>query len=64
MSLGTVLAIKNPNYGSFKYKNPTSYVTYHGEVVGEAPIEQRYVPARHKLNITTSVELKAGKFII
>lgn len=64
LSLGTVVAIENPNYGSFKYKNTTSYVTYHGEVVGEAPIEQRYVPARHKLNITTSVELKAGKLLI
>ncbi|KAK7837017.1 hypothetical protein CFP56_021770 [Quercus suber] len=49
LSLGTVVAIENPNYGSFKYKNTTSYVTYHGEVVGEAPIEQRYVRARHKL---------------
>ena len=53
-----------PKLWKLQYRNTTSYVTYHGEVVGEAPIEQRYAPARHNLNITTSVELKAGKLRI
>ncbi|GMY09914.1 late embryogenesis abundant protein [Fagus crenata] len=63
LTLGTIIAIENPNYGAFTFKNTTSYVHYHGDVVGEAPIEHRFVPARHKLNVTTAVHLMAGKLL-
>ncbi|XP_059450817.1 uncharacterized protein LOC132181585 [Corylus avellana] len=53
----TVISIENQNYGSFLFKNTTAYVNYRGDLVGEAPIAGRHVPARDKLNLTTSVSL-------
>ncbi|KAE8075734.1 hypothetical protein FH972_014426 [Carpinus fangiana] len=56
-TFSTVISIENPNYGSFLFKNTTAYVNYHGDLVREAPIGGRHVPARVELNLTTSVSL-------
>lgn len=63
VTFSTVISIENPNYGSFKFKNTTAYVNYHGDVAGEAPIVERHIPARYKLNITTSVSLVPLKLL-
>jgi hypothetical protein len=57
VTFSTVISIENPNYGSFKFKNTSVYVNYHGDAAGEAPIVGRRVAARDKLNITTAVSL-------
>ncbi|KAJ4730015.1 Late embryogenesis abundant protein [Melia azedarach] len=57
------VTIDNRNYGSFKYRNTTAYVNYRGETIGEVAIEQDLVPARGKVNITTSADLQADKLI-
>jgi hypothetical protein len=56
-TFGTIISIENPNYGSFLFKNTNAYVNYHGDLVGEAPISGRHVPAGVKLNLTNSVSL-------
>ncbi|KAJ4703180.1 Late embryogenesis abundant protein [Melia azedarach] len=61
MTLGIVVTVDNRNYGSFKYKNSTAYVSYHGIVVAEAPIEDGKIPARGKHNISTSITVFADK---
>lgn len=58
-----IVAINNPNYGSFKFKNTTSFVNYHGGVVAEVPIEQSLVPAHGKVNITTSADIMVDRLI-
>ncbi|BFG26153.1 hypothetical protein CerSpe_124270 [Prunus speciosa] len=63
VTLGMLITIENRNYGSFKYKNSTAYVHYRNSVVAEVPIEGELVPARGKINMTTSVDLK-GETII
>ncbi|RWR93426.1 late embryogenesis abundant-like protein [Cinnamomum micranthum f. kanehirae] len=61
VSLGLDVTIKNPNYGSFKYENGTTYLYYHGKVVADAPIESGVIPARTTQNISTVVELMADQ---
>ncbi|KAK9285674.1 hypothetical protein L1049_024873 [Liquidambar formosana] len=63
ITLGMMVSIENQNYGSFKYKNTTAYVNYHGALVAEVPMEHDKVPARGKVNITTSVEIMGDKLI-
>ncbi|KAG2712247.1 hypothetical protein I3760_04G115200 [Carya illinoinensis] len=63
VTLATVITIENQNYGSFKFRNSTAHVHYHGDVVGETPVEERYVPARDKLNMTTYVIFLPGKLL-
>ncbi|XVF87687.1 hypothetical protein PTKIN_Ptkin18bG0140700 [Pterospermum kingtungense] len=61
VSLGLVLTVDNPNYGSFKYKNSTAYINYRGNLVAEAPIHNDSIPARAKHNISTTVIIFADK---
>ncbi|KAF8016688.1 hypothetical protein BT93_H2035 [Corymbia citriodora subsp. variegata] len=61
--LNTLVTIHNPNYGSFEYKNATNYVNYHGLTVAELPLRQNRVPARAKVNMTTSTDLSFGKLL-
>lgn len=63
VSLGIVVRVDNPNYGSFKYHNSTAYVTYRGTVVAEGPIEQNTIPARGKLDIRTTVIVVGEKMV-
>ncbi|KAK9267495.1 hypothetical protein L1049_009923 [Liquidambar formosana] len=64
VTLGIALTIDNRNYGGFKYEDSTSYVSYRGTVVAEAPIEHDRIPARGKLNVSTSVEIVGDKLIL
>ncbi|XP_057445070.1 uncharacterized protein LOC130737341 [Lotus japonicus] len=54
-ALGTVVTVKNPNYGGFSYQNSTAYLYYRGNLVAEAPIHEDTIPSRGDLNITTSL---------
>lgn len=63
VTVGMVVTINNRNYGSFSFKNTTAYVTYHDTVVALVPIEHALVPARGKINITTSVDLMGDKLV-
>ena len=51
VTMGITVTINNPNYGSFKYGNSTMSVTYHRDLVAEAPIEVDKIPARGKHDI-------------
>ncbi|PRQ52833.1 hypothetical protein RchiOBHm_Chr2g0159781 [Rosa chinensis] len=63
VTLSMLVTINNRNYGSFSFKNATTYVTYHGTVVGLVLMEHAFVPAGGKINITTSVDLMGDKLI-
>ncbi|GMN58129.1 hypothetical protein TIFTF001_027216 [Ficus carica] len=59
-----LVKIKNPDYGSFKYKQTVVDVKYQGTVVGLVPLEPRLVPARDKLNFgISSVDLSVYKML-
>ncbi|KAL5865150.1 hypothetical protein ACOSQ3_002664 [Xanthoceras sorbifolium] len=62
-TLDMVITIGNRNYGSFKFENSTAYMEFHGETVAEIPIEAGLVPARGKLNFTTSAEVMGDKLV-
>ncbi|KAF9593970.1 hypothetical protein IFM89_026513 [Coptis chinensis] len=64
ITFGFVVTIINQNYGSFAYKNATAYVSYRGGLVGEAPIIGDKMPARGRLNISSTIEITADKLII
>lgn len=59
----TITIDNHRNIGSFKFSNATAYVKYHGDVVAEVPIGQNLVPARGKLNITSSTDLMVGRMV-
>ncbi|RDX83458.1 hypothetical protein CR513_35618, partial [Mucuna pruriens] len=63
VSLGMLITIENPNYGSFEYTNSTSYVNFHDTVVAEVPIGAELVPARSQINVTTSADFMVAKLI-
>ncbi|XP_057512857.1 uncharacterized protein LOC130794934 [Actinidia eriantha] len=63
VTLGITVIIDIPNYGSFKYGNSTASVTYHGDLVAEAPIEADEIPARGKHDISTTVEVLGDKLV-
>ncbi|XWS64100.1 hypothetical protein CRYUN_Cryun06bG0157900 [Craigia yunnanensis] len=62
-TVGMVVAINNPNYGSFKFKNTTAFVNYRGGIVAEVQIEQSLVPAHGKPNISTSADFMVDRLI-
>ncbi|XP_052206733.1 uncharacterized protein LOC127811057 [Diospyros lotus] len=62
-TLGLVITINNRNYGSFKYKNTTASISYHGASIAEIPIEHDMVPARGQLNITTYANVTGEKMV-
>ncbi|XP_030462353.1 uncharacterized protein LOC115682307 [Syzygium oleosum] len=62
-TLSMLVTIDNPNYGSFEYKSTTSYVNYRGSTVAEVPIVHNKIPAREKVNMTTSTNLIIDKLI-
>ncbi|KAK8657506.1 hypothetical protein V6N13_035737 [Hibiscus sabdariffa] len=63
-SVPMVVAIRNRNYGSFKFKNTTGFINYRGNVVATVPIEQSLVPARGKLNISTVADFMVDRLIL
>lgn len=64
VTLGMVITIRNPNYGSFKYKNTKAYISYRGTIIAEVPIEPEVVPARGELNIRTYASVTADKLVL
>ncbi|PON83865.1 Late embryogenesis abundant protein [Trema orientale] len=64
VTLDMIITIDNgKNYGSFKFQNTTAHVNYRGDLVAEVPIMHGLVPARGKLNITSSADFMLGKVI-
>ncbi|KAI4312015.1 hypothetical protein MLD38_036873 [Melastoma candidum] len=61
MKLGVTVTVNNHNYGSFKYENGTTYIKYRETVVAEALIKGDTLPARGKLNVSTTVNLSADR---
>ncbi|KAK4439313.1 hypothetical protein Salat_0266200 [Sesamum alatum] len=55
VTLGIVVTVDNPNYGSFKYDNTTAFISYRGTHAAEASIEEDTIPARGKHDISTDV---------
>ncbi|KAM7506228.1 hypothetical protein LguiB_005132 [Lonicera macranthoides] len=64
VTLGLVVTINNRNYGSFRYKNSTAYVTYRGTLAAEAPIKEDTIPARGKLDVGTTVVIEGEKLVL
>ncbi|KAK8967545.1 hypothetical protein KSP40_PGU011037 [Platanthera guangdongensis] len=63
LSLRTDVALRNPNYAGFKYKNSTTYVYYGGNLVGDAAIREGIVAARSTKRIGTVVTIRADEVI-
>ncbi|XP_027108724.2 uncharacterized protein [Coffea arabica] len=62
ITLGIVVTVDNPNYGSFKYDNSTVFVTYRGIPAAQAPIQQDTIPARAKHDVGTTVVVVVDNF--
>ncbi|KAK7402032.1 hypothetical protein VNO78_13976 [Psophocarpus tetragonolobus] len=63
ISLGMMITVGNPNYGSFEYQNSTGYVNFHDSVIGEVPIRADFVPARSMIMMNTSADFMIGKLL-
>ncbi|KAK7335566.1 hypothetical protein VNO80_27478 [Phaseolus coccineus] len=63
VSLGMVITVENPNYGSFEYPKATGYVNFHDTIVGEVPIEGESVPARDQITVNTSANFMLQKLV-
>ncbi|MED6145828.1 hypothetical protein PIB30_028814 [Stylosanthes scabra] len=57
VSLGVLLTVENPNFGSFSYHNSTAYLKYRGRLFATAPLHEDTLPARGSLNISTSLDV-------
>nr|GMC90962.1 late embryogenesis abundant protein At1g64065-like [Ipomoea batatas]GMD86364.1 late embryogenesis abundant protein At1g64065-like [Ipomoea batatas]GME20573.1 late embryogenesis abundant protein At1g64065-like [Ipomoea batatas] len=63
ITLGLLVTVHNPNYGSFRYQNSTAYITYRGVQAAQAPIHEDNIPARAQHNVSTDVVVMADKVI-
>ncbi|KAL2981440.1 hypothetical protein AAZX31_13G289900 [Glycine max] len=63
VSLGMVITIENPNYGSFEFTNSIGYINFHDTVVGEVPIGAELVPAHGQINVNTWANFMVAKLI-
>ncbi|KAM3395378.1 late embryogeneis abundant protein [Capsicum galapagoense] len=64
LRLRLIITIKNPNYGSFKYKDSIASLIYHGNnSVGEIVIERGTVPSKGELNINSYANIIGEKII-
>ncbi|KAM7263364.1 hypothetical protein ACFE04_001047 [Oxalis oulophora] len=64
VTLGIVVTISNPNYGSFTYNDGTTYVNYRGILVAESPIKSDTIPARAEHNISLALTVYADKLAV
>ncbi|CAL1372614.1 unnamed protein product [Linum trigynum] len=60
LTLGLVVEVENPNYGSFRYDDSSAYLVYRGGLVGVSPIPAGYQKARSTQTIRSNVTLMAG----
>ncbi|WVZ00531.1 hypothetical protein V8G54_026600 [Vigna mungo] len=63
VSLGMVITMENPNYGSFEYPKATGYVNFDDSIVGEVPIEGELVPARDQIAVNTWANFMVEKLV-
>lgn len=63
ISIGLDVFIRNPNYAGFKYHNATASIYYRGVLVGFVAIDAGIIHARATKNISTVMDLQAGKII-
>lgn len=64
VTLGIVVSVNNPNYGSFKYDNSTAYISYRGTAAADAPIEHDTIPARGSHDISTTVVVIVDSLVL
>lgn len=61
VTLGILITVSNPNYGSFAYHGTISHVNYRDHIAAEAEIKDDRIPAHGKLIISTSAIIYADK---
>ncbi|KAF3451684.1 hypothetical protein FNV43_RR07780 [Rhamnella rubrinervis] len=61
VSLGILMTVSNPNYGSFAYHESTTHVEYHGRIAAEAEIKDDKILAHGSLNVSMSANIYADK---
>lgn len=61
--LNIVVAVKNRNEASFKYRASTAYIYYRGATVGSAPVPAGKVKSRSTTTIATQVSANPGGFL-
>ncbi|KAL3702213.1 hypothetical protein R1sor_020235 [Riccia sorocarpa] len=57
VSLDTGVSVKNPNYASFKFRNTTAYIFYHGKPIGESSIPAGEIKSRGTAHLTVPVDV-------
>lgn len=63
MTLTADVSVKNPNYASFKYKNTTTILYYHGTVIGEARSPPGKAKARRTIRMNITVDVITDRLI-
>ncbi|OAE24297.1 hypothetical protein AXG93_1052s1200 [Marchantia polymorpha subsp. ruderalis] len=58
IDLDTKVTVKNPNYASFKYRNTTAYIYYHGKEIGDSSIEAGEIKSRSSAQLDLPVSVK------
>ncbi|XP_031390588.1 uncharacterized protein LOC116203062 [Punica granatum] len=64
VTLGITVTVYNRNYGSFRYNDSTTHITYRATEVADAPIKKDNIPARARHNISTSVNVFVDKLAL
>lgn len=62
MSLVADVSVKNPNYASFRYRNTTTALYYHGTLVGEARGPPGRARARRTTRMNITVDVITDRF--
>ncbi|KAK4793136.1 hypothetical protein SAY86_023571 [Trapa natans] len=62
-TLKAVVTVDNPNYVGLEYWNSKVYLHYRGDVIAEAPMDHKLIPARSKVNGTMEIEVYTDKLI-
>ncbi|KAB1219515.1 hypothetical protein CJ030_MR3G012311 [Morella rubra] len=63
MSLTADVSVKNPNVASFKYRNTTTTLFYHGAVVGEARVPPGQAKPRRTMQMNISVDIITDRLL-
>ncbi|KAL2649748.1 hypothetical protein R1flu_017876 [Riccia fluitans] len=57
VSLDTKVSVNNPNYASFKYRNTTAFIFYHGKEIGESSIPEGKIKSRGTVQLAVPVSV-------
>lgn len=63
VTLTADVSVKNPNYSSFKYRNTTTTLFYHGTVIGEARSPPGKAKARRTMRMNITVDVITDRLI-